>query len=143
MTLYARLTEEGLVLETCEHNPATCFHPDIASEFTEIPAGAEPGDSVVDGKVVKAEIPEPLPAPEPVEPRLVPRIDFFNALTRAERIAISDAAANDAELKDFLVQLEINGHFDLRDADDNALLDRLQEQGVLSEATVATVKALK
>lgn len=143
MTLYARLSDTGLVLETCEHEPSECFHPDIAKEFSEVPAGAEAGDSIVDGKVVKAVIPDPLPTPEPKESRLVPRSDFLNALTRTERIAISDVAADDAELKDFLTQLEVNGHFDLRDADDVALLDRLQAQGILSEATVEKVKALK
>lgn len=143
MTMYARLSDSGLVLETCEHDPAKCFHPDLAREFQKIPAGAEPGDSIVGGKVVKAEIPDSPPAPQPLESRLVPRNDFLNALTRSERIAISELAADDAELKDFLTQLEINGHFDLRDADDIALLDRLQAQGVLSEATVETVKALK
>lgn len=143
MALYARLSEQGLVLEVCEHEPAKCFHPDIAIEFQEIPVGAEPGDSIVGDKIIKAEIPDPPPAPQPLESRLVPRSDFMNALTRGERIALSELAADDAELKDFLTQLEINGHFDLRDADDIALLDRLQAQGVLSEATVETVKALK
>lgn len=143
MTLYARLSADGLVLETCEHEPAKCFHPDLAKEFTKIPAQAEVGDSIVDGKVVKPVIPDPLPTPQPIESRLVPRNDFMNTLTRVERIAIADVAADDAELRDFLKQLEANGHFDLRDADDIALLERLQTQGVLSEVTVTAVKALK
>lgn len=143
MTLYARLSETGLVLETCEHEPAGCFHPDLAKEFTKVPAGAEAGDSIIDGKVVKPVKPEPLPVPEPVVLRLVTRSEFLAALSRTERIAISDVSADDAELKDFMAQLELNGHFDLEDADEIALLDRLQAQGILSEATVNAVKALK
>jgi hypothetical protein len=144
MTLYARLSESGLVLETCCCNdPAACFHPDIAKEFKKVPEGAEPGDSIENGKVVKPTPPEPLPAPAPVETRNVSRMEFLNTLTRTERIALTDLSADDAELQDFLTQLEINGHFDLLDQDDIALLDRLEAQGVLSEATVTAVKALK
>jgi len=143
MTLYARLTEDGLVLETCEHEPTGCFHPDIAKEFQTVPEGAEPGDSIVSGKIVKAVTPDPPPAQVPTEQRLVPRNEFLNALTRVERIAINDVANDDAELKDFLNQLEINGHFDLEQGEDIALLDRLEAQGVLSEASVTAIKALK
>lgn len=143
MTLYARLTEDGLVLETCEHDPNECFHPDIAKEFQVIPQGAEPGDSVISGKIVKAVVRDPLPVQSPLEQRLVPRNDFLNALTRVERIAINDVANDDAELKDFLALLEINGHFDLEQGEDIALLDRLQAEGVLSEASVTAIKALK
>jgi len=144
MTLYARLTAEGLVLETCDLDPSQCFHPDIAQEFQEVPAGAEAGDTITDGEVIKPVAPpEPeLPA-EPIEKRLVPRADFMGALTRAERIALTTEAESNAELRDFLELLQINGNFDLSNAEDVDLLDQLQAQGVLSEASVAAIKTLR
>ena len=143
MTMYARLSEQGLVLEVCQHEPKGCFHPDIAKEFTKVPTGAEPGDSVVDGKVVKQVTPEIAPPAPPEERRWAPRVDVMNTLTRAERVALTELAVDDIELKDFLAQLEINNHLDLSNLDDISLLERLRDQGVLSESSLAAIKAIR
>lgn len=144
MAIYGRITEDGLVLEVCELDPATCFHPDIAVEFEEVPDGAAPGDSVVNGKLVKAPEPEAPEAPaEPVVQRLVPRAEFLGALQRSERIALEGERGNNAELNDFLTMLEINGVFDLDNAEDIELLDSLVKDNVLSDASLAAIQALR
>jgi hypothetical protein len=141
MAHFARLSETGLVLEVCCcEDIAQCFHPDIAKEFREAPEGAEPGDTVEDGKLKKAPAPAELPAPAaPVEKRLVSKAEFMSALTRGERIALTDLSGEDAELRDFLAMLEALGHLDLDNQDDIALLERLKTAGVLSEASVQKI----
>jgi hypothetical protein len=143
MKLYARLSESGLVLETSELDPVTSFHPDIAQEFVEVPAEAATGDSIVNGKVVKAVAPDPLPVPVATETRHVPRTEFLGALTRAERLALTEFATNDAETADFLAMMEVAGHFDLNNQEDIDLLDRLEAADVLTQGSVAAIKQLR
>lgn len=144
MTIYGRITEEGLVLEVCELDPATCFHPEIAKEFKKIPAGAAPGDGVVNGKLVKAPEPEPLQVVTPVaQERLVSRGEFFGALLRSERIALESERAANAELNDFLVMLDLNGSFSLDNSEDIDLLKALVTGKTLSEGSLVKIQALR
>ena len=145
MAKFGRLSSTGLIYETHEavdaDDLATHFVASIADQFVSIPDNAAVGDTYADGTLTPAPVVTE-PEPEaPVDPRLAPAAEFWSALTRAERIAIR--ASTDANVVDFRNQLEVNGHVDLADADEQALFTQLVTDSVLSQASVDAVNALR
>lgn len=145
MANFGRLSAAGLILETHEaidaDDLATHFVASIASDFVSIPDNAAVGDTYSDGTLTPRPVqPEPEPVPVVVN-RLAPAAEFWSALTRAERIALR--ASTDANVVDFRNQLEVNGHVDLADSDEQALFTQLVTDSVLSQASVDAVNALR
>ena len=143
MAKYARLNSAGLVMETCDGDPTTRFVESIASQFVEVDDNAATGDTVTDGTLVKYVAPEVTPPPAPTQPRLAPRSEVLDAMTRAQRVAIKNLRATDDEVDDFMAQMEAKGSLDLANAEDIALLDRLVTDSVLTAEVVTAIKALR
>lgn len=141
MTVYGRVNAQGLIMETCAGDPSTLFHEDIASQFIELADNAEPGDTWSNDALTKKVIPEPEEEPEVVEERFAPYVEVMNTLTRSERIAVK--ASTDADVKDLLSQIELNGYLDLDDSDDQAVLTDLVSDSVISQASLDAINALR
>ena len=141
MTVYGRINAQGLIMETCAADPSTLFHPDIAGEFIELVDNAEPGDTWSNDALTKKVIPEPEEEPEPDEERFAPYVDVMNTFTRTERIAVK--GSTDADVKDLLSQIELNGYLDLDDTDDKAILTGLVSDSVISQASLDAIYALR
>lgn len=146
MTIYGRVSPDGLILETADcvdaDDLAKRFHASLVSQFVELPDDAARGDNFLNGVLTPAPAePESEEPADPVVIRKVPAAEFWSALTRAERIAVRGSA--DAEVEDFRSQLETVGHVDLDDADDQALFARLVTEGVLTQASLDAVNALR
>ena len=143
MAKYARLNASGLVMETCDGDPATRFYKTLADQFVEVPDDAEPGDTVADGKTTKR-VEVKIDPPETVkQPRVAPRAEVMNAMTRSQRVALKKLRATDDEVDDFMEQLDSSMLLNLDDAEDMALLDKLVTDSVLTAEVVAAIKALR
>ena len=143
MAKYARLNAAGLVMETCDSDPSKLFFKTLADQFNEVPDDAVAGDTITDGKAVKPvveKLPEPTP---PKQPRIAPKADVLDALTRSQRVAVKKLRATDDEVDDFMAQLDNKQALDLDNAEDIALLDRLVTDKVLTSEVVAAIKALR
>ena len=84
---------------------------------------------------------DPEEEPEVVEERFAPYVEVMNTLTRSERIAVK--ALTDADVKDLLSQIELNGYLDLDDSDDQAVLTGLVSDSVISQASLDAINALR
>lgn len=142
MTKHARLSSAGVVMEVCCHDPAVCFHPDIASMFVEVTEDAEPGDTIVDGVAVKPE-PEPEPELPPRENKKITREQFNGCLTRAERVGLKTLASTDAEVEDLLDQLVATNHVDIDEEENTTLFARLVTDGAMSQASLDKIYAFR
>ena len=143
MAKYARLNSAGLVMETCDGDPSTRFVKSLADQFVEAPDATAPGDTITDGKAVKPVVEEVTPPPAPVQPRVAPKAEVLDAMTRAQRVAIKKLRATDDEVDDFMAQLDSKLHLDLANAEDMSLLDRLVTDSVLTAEVVTAIKALR
>lgn len=143
MAKHARLNATGFVLETCDGDPSTLFCKQLADQFVEVPADAVTGDTITDGKAVKPVIEKIDPPPVVKQPRMAPRAEVLDAMTRAQRVAIKGLRATDEEVDDFMAQLEAKGALDLDNTEDITLLDKLVTDKVLSSEVVAVIKALR
>lgn len=91
--------ENGVVIQVVDHDPSTCFTPDWAEKFSEVPDEVEAGWTT-DGSTFSASVPvEPILAAKIISP-----VEFKMLFTSAERIAIK--ASTDAVVQDFVSILE-------------------------------------
>lgn len=97
MTNYARIISDVAV--NVSSDPATHFHPDIASQFEPVPDGVKHGWVRTDGEWA-APAPTPAPDPAPTYPKVSP-VEFLLLFTSAERVAIRAARPDDPVLDDF------------------------------------------
>lgn len=141
MAIYGRVNAQGLIMETCDGDPSTRFHPDLAGEFIELADNAAVGDTWVDGALAKKTVSAPEPEAEVAEERRAPYVEVMNALTRTERIAVK--ASTDAEVQDLLSQIELNGYLDLENTEDQAVLSGLVADSVISQASLDAINALR
>ena len=139
MAIYGRIGADNKVLEVCDGDPATRFHPDIASAFVDLPDNAAPGDTYEDGTLTKyvPPVPEP-PDPMDADPTLS-LTEFNQRLTRSERIALKSLRDTDASVDDLMSMIESVG-LHLSDADDKALLQGMVPD-TISQASFDAVYA--
>ncbi|WP_427792257.1 hypothetical protein [Brevundimonas diminuta] len=72
----------NVAVDVIDHDPAGAFHPDLAVQFTPVPAEVVPGARLVNGEWIA---PEPVaPAPAPAPPIQMAIIDFLRLFTPAE-----------------------------------------------------------
>ena len=140
MTKYARLSSNNFVLEVCEGSPEGKFHPDLASQFVEVPDDSEAGDTITDGAAVKPPAPEPAVEP-PREDKLLSRQQFNECLTRAERIALKALASTDAEVDDLLQGMADTNHVNIDDEENTTLFTSLVSGGTISQASLDKIYA--
>lgn len=141
MAIYGRVNAQGLIMETCDEDPSTRFHPDLAGEFIELADNATVGDTWSDGTLTKKTVSAPEPEAEVAEERRAPYVEVMNALTRTERIAVK--ASTDVEVQDLLSQIELNGYLDLENTEDQAVLSGLVTDSVISQASLDAINALR
>ena len=140
MTKYARLSAANLVLEVCEGSPEGKFHPDIASQFVEVPDDAASGDTITNGAAVKPAAPEPGPEPEREDVRIA-RETFLACLTRAERIALKTLGTTDDEVEDLLSVMADTNHVNIDDPENTTLFAALVTGGTISQASLDKIYA--
>lgn len=98
---YARIINDT-VIDCVESDPKDLFHPSVAKDFVEVPAGTEAGWKLKSPGVFKA--PSVAPLPDPVTPPLiVSKVEFLLLFTPQERIAMRKSA--DGRVEDFLLIL--------------------------------------
>ena len=139
MSIKGRITESGIVLETCCEDVATCFHPDLAKQFVDLPDGAEPGDTVTDGKVTKYVQPEP---PEIVKEtdRKITRQQFLECFTRSERKALKSSTDEDViELLEFMQE---TNHYQYDDAENKTLITALVAASTISQSSADKLNSI-
>ena len=141
MKNYARLTADGLALETYRGNPVEAFAKAIADEFVEVPDETERGDKKTANGWVKAAT--LLPAlPEPVAPkRFIAEAQLKSFMTRTERLAFK-AAESDPIVEDFADTLAA-GPLVLTDDETVEAIDKLQSLKVLTAARATELKNLE
>ena len=126
MTNFARIIDNVAV--DVSGDPASCFHPTIAANFVEVPAGVGQGwRHDPDSDLWTA--PEPAPAPEPQTPAAI-RI----AEIEAELTAIDAASAR--PLRAILAATVGGG---TADAADIAKLQSLEDQATALRSELATL----
>jgi hypothetical protein len=139
---YARIVN-GAALDVRTESPEGCFTPNIVAEFVEVPDEVETGWTLNGGVWSAPVIPEPAPAPTPVEvmPKLSP-IEFKLCFTAAERIALKTLRATDSIVDDWMTILddprltEVN----LNLASTQAAVDYLASVGVINETRAGQIK---
>lgn len=140
MAIYGRIGANNKVLEICDGDPATRFHPGIASAFVDLPDNAAPGDTYEDGALTKYVSPEVVPV-DPLDSDPSLSLPQFNLkLTRAERIALKTLRETDASVDDLMGMIESVG-LHLSDAEDKALLQSLIPD-TISQASFDAVYAI-
>ena len=142
MTKYARLRDDGYVIETHIGNPATDYVAAIAAEFVEVPDSVLPNDTLLeDGtwEVCPRRL-EPEP-PMAVEPSRITEAVLKQFMTRAERTAYKAAAGSDPIVEDFADMLALEPQ-DLANADTIEAIDKLEELNVLTAARAQALKDL-
>lgn len=100
MAKHARLTEadengDRVAIEVVDFDPDGRFHPDIASQFIQVPDATEPG-SVKNGQTWSH--PDPVEPEDPAEPQPVYRkqvspAEFRNSFSAFEEVAINEFAS--------------------------------------------------
>lgn len=133
MSIKGRLTENGIVLETCLSDLATSFHPDLAKQFVDLPDGSEAGDTVADGKLTKYVAPEP-PAIVKETDRKITRQQFLECFTRVERKALK--ASTDEDVVELLEFMQETNHYQCDDAENQSLITALLAAKTISQSSV-------
>ena len=140
MAIYGRIGADGKVLETCDGDPTTRFHPDIAGQFVSVPDNAAPGDTFENDTLTKYVAPTPAPVdPMDADPCLG-LAQFNQKLTRSERIAIKELRSTNASLDDLMTMIGTVG-LHLSDADDKSLLRGLIPD-TISQASFDAIYAI-
>lgn len=133
MSIKGRLAEDGIVLETCSGDVASSFHPDLAKQFVDLPDGADPGDTVVDGKVTKYVAPEPAPIVKETD-RKITRQQFLECFTRVERKALK--ASTDEDVVELIEFMQETNHYQYDDAENKTLITALLAAKTISQSSV-------
>lgn len=72
----------NVAVDVINHDPADAFHPELAVQFTPVPAEVVSGSRLIDGVWTA---PAPVePSPEPAQPIQMAIIDFLRLFTPAE-----------------------------------------------------------
>lgn len=141
MSTYARLDESGVAVEVITGNPSELFHADLASQFVSVPDTVSVGYKK-NGKSWVEPTPVVVPElPAPPKPPLA-KAAFLEFLTRAERLALRGARAQDAIVEDFLLMMDETGIADLTSEDGKAALEHFVSEGLLSQERADAASAL-
>ena len=136
MAIYGRIGADGKVLETCDGDPTTRFHPDIAEQFVSVPDNAVAGDTFENDTLTKY-VPPVVEAVDPMDADPTISLPEFNTrLTRSERIAIKELRSTNASLDDLMTMVESVG-LHLSDAEDKSLL-----RGLIPDTPQASFDAI-
>ena len=96
----------GEAVDVTNVDPAALFHPEIASQFVQLPDEVRNGWTHVDGEWAAPELPEPgepseappvPPAPEPARRLSLTPAEFRNSFSAFEEVAINDFAEGAAD----------------------------------------------
>lgn len=85
-------------------DPESQFHPEIAAEFVDVPAGAPEGFGIgwrLDGDDWIAPPPPVEPTPPPPHPKILTKLEFSMLVVSAGAMPSIAAAKNDPALADF------------------------------------------
>lgn len=133
---YARIV--GNVAVDVSADPANQFHPEITSQFEQVPDSVQAG--WIRNEAGEWEAPTPATAPEPTpapteSPKVSP-VEFKLLFTSAERVAIKAARANDPVIDDFydIVEDPRLTHVDLGLQSTHGALSYMVSEGLLTEA---------
>lgn len=108
--------------------PAHCYHPDVAQYYTtEVPDEAKNGDFWINGQLVKPEIPEAEPLPQP--PRTWSLSEVRSQMTLLERVKW------DNDKTDVIKTAKIELSYPRYLGDVEPLLDLLVYSGDIAEET--------
>jgi hypothetical protein len=130
MTKYAKIRSD-VVVDVLDEL-ATQVHPSLHGDYTAVPDGTEVG-FVKDGRKWVAPTPvepEPVAAPAPVP--VLTKLAFLRRFTRAERIALREAAKTDPMVTDFMLLLDLATDVELTDADLIEGVTDLEAKGLLN-----------
>ena len=139
MTNYARIIDNVAVDVSAD--PATHFHPEIASEFVAVPDEVQAGWIRTDGEWAPP-TPAPQPEPVPVYPKVTP-VEFKMLFTSAERIAIKAARETDPVIDDYFDIVE-DPRLQVVDLGLHSMQEGvhyLQSTGILAEDRVSQILA--
>ena len=140
MAIYGRIGADNKVLEICDGDPTSRFHPDIAGAFVGLPDNAAPGDTYENDTLTKYVAPA-VETVDPMDPDPSLSLPEFNTrLTRSERIAIKNLRSTNASLDDLMTMIESVG-LHLSDADDKSLLRGLIPD-TISQASFDAIYAI-
>ena len=120
------------VVDVCD-DPTGKYHPDILSEFVEVPDGTKIGQKS-DGAGGFEDDPDarrPDLEGRPPEPQIVSYMIFIRSLTSAERVATK--GSTDVDVVDNLEQLRDFG-FPAKSTELLGFLAKLEELGILTSA---------
>lgn len=99
-------TENAVIRDVAQGNPADLFHPDIAVFFdTDVPDDAANGDGWVNGELIKPELVIAPVVLATVAARVSP-VEFMLLFTSPERVAIKALRQTDPIIDDFLDIIE-------------------------------------
>lgn len=139
MTNFARVINNTAV--DVSNDPTNQFHPDIASEFEQVPDDVKPGWIRKDDQW-SAPAPAPQPEPVPIYPKVTP-VEFKMLFTSAERIAIKEARATDPVIDDYFDIVE-DPRLQVVDLGLHSMQEGvhyLQSTGILTEDRVSQILA--
>lgn len=139
MKKYARLFEDGRVIETHWGDPSNDFVAEIAAQFVEVPDDTKIEDKKTADGWEKYVEPEPPAAAEPVQ--TITTVELKAFFTRAERLGFK-AAQSDPIIEDFAEMLTLRPQ-DLAAGETIEAIDKLAELNVLTTARAQELKDLE
>lgn len=137
MSKYAKVVNDVIV--DALDDLATQVHPSLHDTYISVPDATQVG-FVKDGKKWVAPVPVAADAPAPVV-TVLEKAAFLRRFTRAERIALREAAGLDPIIGDFSAMLDLSAAVDLADPETVEALAQLVALGALTADRKAAILA--